>query len=209
MATSISTVCLPATGSWRCRPDHAGEPTTLKNVAVPSWSDSAHSWTVTSGKWPRRCSAKSGSGSTARWAPSGAASTNHAVISPAWAPTSTAASLGPSSRVMISCIAAVSRRMRERQARSRLTSDGSEAGEALELRRQRAPGGGSAVIGQSRERIVSPRFRSRERVRCVAAPMRVSRSTSMNAVAPHTVSSSSSKKCSSRSVGLRPQRSEW
>ena len=31
----------------------------------------------------------------------------------------------------------------------------------------------------------------------------------MNAVAPHTVSSSSSKKCSSRSVGLRPQRSEW
>ena len=31
--------------------------------------------------------------------------------------------------------------------------------------------------------------------------MRVSRSTSMNAVAPHTVSSSSSKKCSSRSVG--------
>jgi aromatic-L-amino-acid decarboxylase len=42
-----------------------------------------------------------------------------------------------------------------------------------------------------------------------AAPMRVSRSTSMNAVAPQTVSSSSSKKCSSRSVGLRPQRSAW
>ena len=31
----------------------------------------------------------------------------------------------------------------------------------------------------------------------------------MNAVAPQTVSSSSSKKCSSRSVGLRPQRSAW
>ena len=42
-----------------------------------------------------------------------------------------------------------------------------------------------------------------------AAAIRVSRSTSMNAVAPHTVSSSSSKKCRRRSVGLRPQRSEW
>ncbi len=42
-----------------------------------------------------------------------------------------------------------------------------------------------------------------------AAAIRVSRSTSMNAVAPQTVSSSSSKKCSRRSVGLRPQRSEW
>ena len=38
--------------------------------------------------------------------------------------------------------------------------------------------------------------------------VRVSRSTSMWAVAPHTVSSSSSKKCRVRSVGPMPQTSD-